>query len=210
LSLWNTIEADFKDDKMKLLRIGVLNTIHHADVLVPTLKRFKELYQAYRFELIEASQASLLESIRKNELDVVFVQDMDLKNSPFSKRFVYEEKLEVVLPASHELRNKSKVKLSDLDGLPFIKHGNCVLTHDVEKAFKEKGVNLNNVFSAQHSDMLASLVSSNLGISLMAKPEVYSNAITFIPIADAEFKRDIVIVWKANNNSQALQCFLGV
>ena len=210
LSLWNSIEVRFKEEPVRHLKIGVLNTIHHADVMVPTLKRFKELYQAYHFELVENAQGPLLESLKKNELDVIFVQDVDLEANTFSKRFVYEEKLEVVVPATHELRNKSKIKLADLDNLPYIKHGNCVLTYEVEETFKANGIQLNQVFSAQHSDMLTSLVSSDLGISLMAKPTVPNDSVAFIPLADAEFKSNIMMVWKNTNDSQALQCFLGV
>ncbi|MCH2043930.1 MAG: LysR family transcriptional regulator [Saprospiraceae bacterium] len=210
LSLWNSIEISFREDQVKMLKVGILNTIHHTDIVVPILKNFRELYKAYQFELIEDTQASLLERLKKNELDVVFVQEEDLGTNIFSKRFVYEEKLEVLLPASHELHNKSKIKLSELDNLSFIKHGNCVLNHQVEEQFRERGLELNEIFTVQHSEMLISLVSSNMGISLMAKPQSHSNLITFVPIADAEFKRDIILVWKNNNESKALKCFLTV
>ncbi|MEO1009939.1 MAG: LysR family transcriptional regulator [Bacteroidota bacterium] len=210
LSLWNNIETSYKNDTNKILKIGILDTIHHSDVVVPSLKQFKDLYQAYSFELQEGPQAKLLNRLKKKELDVIFIQDEELEHEHFAKSFVYEERLEVMMPASHELRDKTQLKLADLDGLPFIEHGNCVLNEEVNAAFKDRGLYMNKVFHAHHNDMLTALVSANLGVSMMARPKTPPDLVCFIPIADAEFKRDIMMVWNRKNHSQALQCFLSV
>jgi len=210
LTLWNAIEAGFKGNTLKILKIGILNTIHHADVVVPILKSFKELYQSYHFELVEDAQEQLIQRMKKNELDIIFIQETELDAQQFSKRFVFEEKLEVLMPKTHELSSKSKIKLAELDNLPFIEHGNCVLNKEVSEVFKEKGITLNKVFNAQHSDMLTSLVSSNLGVSFMAKPKNYPSSVTFVQLADVEFKRNIIAAWKSNNDSEELKCFLSV
>lgn len=210
LGLWNTIEADFRSEKHKVLKIGILDTIHHTDAVVPTLKKFKELYKLYHFELVEDSQNELLHKLKKNEIDLVFIQDDEIDTKLFDKRFVFEEHLEVLLSKNHELSNRKQLKLVELDNVPFIEHGSCVLNKKVKEKFKERGYTFNKVFNAQHSDMLTSLVSSDLGISLMAKPKNYPNTVAFVPLADIEFKRDIVAVWKLDNKSNELQCFLSV
>lgn len=210
LSLWNTIEADFKSEKNKILKIGVLNTIHHTDVVVPILKKFKELYKSYHFELAEDSQNELLHKLKKNEIDVIFIQDTEIDEKLFDKRFVFEEILEVIVSKTHELSDRKQLKLVELDNVPFIEHGSCVLSKKVKEEFKERGYRFNRVFNAQHSDMLTSLVASDLGISLIAKPKKYPDTVTFLPLADIEFKRDIVVVWKLDNKSNELQCFLSV
>lgn len=210
LALWHSIEASFKQDNIKTLKIGLLNTIHHTDAVVPVLKKFKELYESFHFELIEDGQSQLLERLKKEELDVIFIQDAPLDNATFSKQFVYEEKLQVMVSNTHELKGKSHLKLEELHNVPFIEHGNCVLNQEVSTSFKTKSLNLNIVFTADHNDMLTSLVGSNLGISLMAKPKSHSSSVVYIPLADAEFKRNIVAVWKSNNTSEELKCFLSV
>ncbi len=210
LSLWNTIEADFKSEKNKILKIGVLNTIHHTDIVVPILKKFKELYKSYHFELAEDSQNELLHKLKKNEIDVIFIQDTEIDEKLFDKRFVFEENLEVIVSKTHELSDRKQLKLAELDNVPFIEHGSCVLSKKVKEEFKERGYTFNKVFNAQHSDMLTSLVASDLGISLMAKPKKYPDTVAFVPLADIEFKRDIVAVWKLDNKSNELQCFLSV
>ena len=210
MRLWNAIEVSYKDKGTKPLKIGLLNTIHHTDAVVPVLKKFKELYQAYHFELIEDLQNHLFDRLKKEELDIIFVQDAPIDETLYSKRFVYEEKLDVMLSKTHELHTKNQLRLNELHNIPFVAHGNCVLNEEVSKTFDEKQLNLNVVFKANHSDMLTSLVASNLGVSLMAKPKSHSDAVVYIPLADHEFKRDIVAVWKTENTSKVLKAFLSV
>lgn len=210
LALWNNIEVSFKENSNKILKIGLLNTIHHTDAVVPVLKKFKELYEAYNFELIEDNQNQLLERLKKQELDIIFIQDEPIDDNLFSKQFVYEEKLDVMICKTHELNNKSQLKLEELNNLPFIEHGNCVLNKQVLEAFEQQNLNLNVVFKANHSDMLTSLVGSNLGISLMAKPKTHSDTVVYVPLADKEFKRNIISVWKTDNTSKELKRFLSV
>ncbi|WP_425075257.1 LysR family transcriptional regulator [Psychroserpens sp. S379A] len=210
LRLWNAIEVSFKDKGTKPLKVGLLDTIHHTDAVVPVLKKFKELYQSYHFELFEDQQSPLFDRLKKEELDIIFIQDAPIDETLCSKRFVYEEKLDVMLSKTHELHTKKQLRLDELDNIPFIEHGNCVLNKEVSNAFDKNQVNLNVVFKANHSDMLTSLVASNLGVSLMAKPKSHSDAVVYIPLAGHEFKRNIVAVWKKDNTSKVLKAFLSV
>lgn len=210
LTLWNNIETSYKSEQFKTLTIGVQNNIYHADVVMPVLKNFKTLYPSCAVELIEGLPEQLIDKLRKDELDVIFAQDTDLESDVFAKSLVHEENVQVLLPASHELQNRKKIKLEELDGLPFIEHANCILTREVEKEFQEKNYHFNTVFSAQNTDILTSLVAANMGISLMPKPKSHIDSLIFVPLADAQFKRRIMMIWKHSNQSQALKHFLSV
>lgn len=209
LTVWNTI-ANAEKEETKSLKIGVLNSIHHADTIVPTLQNFQELYSSHHFELKEGGQDDLIQQLRERALDIAFIQDQDLSTSLFNKRFVYRERLEVMLSTKHVLAAKSQIKLAELHDLPFIAHDNCILNKEVNQAFEEQHITVRKVFNAQHSDMLASLVAADLGFALLAKSNKHTPNTLFIPLADANFERDIYLVWLKDDISKPLKHFLSV
>lgn len=210
LKLWNDIEFEYNHPDSKELRIGLLNTIHHTDVVIPLLKSFQELHMQFQIHLVEEPQDVLIEKLGENELDVVFIQEAELDTTTFKSRFVYEEKLELVVPKDHPLAAKEQIDLSEINNLPFIKHNNCVLSTTVYQTLSDRNIKTIPVFSAQHSEVLLGLVASGIGVSLMAKPNNPSENVKFIPLADADFKRNIMLAWNKNNTTKVLSDFLYV
>ena len=210
LALWSNIEFKFKDVESNNLHIGILKNLHHTDIIVPHLKRFKEFYKNSKIHLVEESQTILLEKLHKDELDLVFVEVSEINKAIYKSRHVYEEKLELLIRKDHPLAKKDKIEMEALNHLPYIEHKNCALLYDVQESLSAKNITLNAVFSAQHNDVLMSLVASGMGVALMAKPKVYSDELKFIPVVDSNFKRDIVLVWKSANQNKMLEKFLEV
>lgn len=208
LAMWSNIEYKFKDIESKNLNVGILHNLHHTDVIIPKLKRFNEMYRNSKVHLFEESQEVLLEKLQRDELDVVFVEVCRVDESIYNSRTVYEEKLDLLIRKDHYLANKDKVELNELDKLSFIEHKNCALLNDVHRTLGEQNIAMNIVFSAQHSDMLMNLVSSGMGVALMAKPKEHSDDLKFIPIVNSDFKREIKIVWKSGNTSEMLDRFI--
>lgn len=210
LTLWNDIEYQFNTSELKELRIGLLRTIHHTDVIIPILKNFQDLYKQYQIQLVEKEQKTLLNMLAKNELDAIFIEEAVLDTTIFNTRFVYEEKLELVVSKNHPLATKEKVDLKAVNELPFIKHDNCVLSTTVYQTFSERNIKTKPVFSAQQSDVVLELVASGMGVSLMAKPQKNNEKVCFIPLADVSFKRNIVLAWNKNNDTKILSDFLSI
>ncbi len=209
LSQWNTIESEFTNTDQKILQIGILNNILF-DAIIPNFKSFQELYGQYQVQITEENRDSLLEMLEKEKLDGIYIENGSFDESIFKSRMVYKEKLDVALPNNHPLAEKSQLSLKALDGLPFIERCNCALFNEVEEAFSENGIKTIPVFKANNDDTVTSLISSGIGISLLSKPSKPIEGIRFIPLSDADFKRQLIFVWKKSHNSKALQNFLSV
>ncbi|WP_196889594.1 LysR family transcriptional regulator [Aureivirga sp. CE67] len=210
LALWGEIEGEFKDTESKEIKIGILATIHHTDFVIPILKSFQELYPNYQIKLVEGNEQELVDLIHKNELDVIFSEQEFTEKSDLESRFLYEEKLELVVSKNHPLANKEKIEIEAIDAQPFIKHESCMLSQEIYAEFSKRKIEPIPVFSAQHSEVLLGLISSGIGISLMAKPKQYPEDVRFIPLSNIEFKRGIVLAWNSENKSQRLQKFLTI
>lgn len=110
----------------------------------------------------------------------------------------------------HFFDTKEQLELKAIHQLPFIERCNCKLFNEVENAFAEQQIEIEKIFSARTNETAASLVNSGLGITLISKPEKQIDGVKFIPIIDADFVREIVLVWKKNNNSVSLKSFVAI
>ena len=209
LSQWNVIESEFTNTDQKILHVGILNNIFF-DAIIPNFKSFQELYSQYQVQITEENKDSLLEMLQKEKLDGVYIENEPIDENIFENKMVYEEKLDVALPLNHPLALKNQLNLKALNGLPFIERCNCSLFNEVEEAFTENDIKTIPVFKANNDDTVTSLISSGIGISLLAKPSKPVEGIKFIPLNDADFKRQIIFVWKKDRISKALQNFLSV
>ncbi|GAB7089718.1 LysR family transcriptional regulator [Marinifilum fragile] len=208
LSLWNSIENDFENSEVKSIKIGVLDDLI-SDAFVPMLKSFKELHGHIKVEILDAAKDILVGKLVKQELDAIFIDDEHIDKNDFEKKLVYEEKLEIAVPTNHFLSNKEQLELKAIHQLPFIERCNCKLFKEVQTTLDERQIKLEKVFSAKTNETAASLVNSDLGITLLARPEKEIEGVKFIPICDADFVREIVLVWRKDNKSKALDFFIG-
>ncbi len=209
LSQWNVIESEFTITDQKILHVGILNNIFF-DAIIPNFKSFQELYSQYQVQITEENKDSLLAMLQKEKLDGIYIENEPIDENIFENKMVYEEKLDVALPLNHPLALKNQLNLKSLNGLPFIERCNCPLFNEVEEAFTENDIKTIPVFKANNDDTVTSLISSGIGISLLAKPSKPVEGIKFIPLNDADFKRQIIFVWKKDRISKALQNFLSV
>ncbi|MDQ2177891.1 LysR family transcriptional regulator [Marinifilum sp. D714] len=208
LSLWNSIETDFENSEVKSLKVGVLDDLI-SDAFVPMLKSFKELHGHIKVEIIDNARDVLVERLVKQELDAIFIDNEHIDPINFDKKLVYEEILEIAVPKNHFLANKEQLELKAIHQLPFIERCNCKLFNEVQSTLDERDIKLEKVFSAKTNETAASLVNSDLGITLLARPEKEVEGVKFIPICDADFVREIVLVWRRDNKSKALEFFIG-
>lgn len=209
LSLWNSVESEFKHTESKTLKIGVLTDLIN-DAFVPILKSFKELHGHINVSITDDVRDLLVEKLVKNNLDAIFIEEEHIDETNFSKKLIYTEKLEIAVPENHFLANKDQVELKAISKLPFIERCNCKMFSEVEKTFANRKIEIDTVFSARTNETAASLVNSGLGITLLSKPEKRIDGIKFIPICDANFERQIILIWKRDNNSTALHNFISI
>lgn len=209
LAQWNSIETELKNPEATILRIGVLSDLI-SDAFVPILKSFRELYGHIKVEITDNERESLVEKLVKQELDAVFIENEHVDKNTYEKKLVYSEKLEIAVPENHFLASKEQLELKSINRLPFIERCNCKLFNEVQDAFIERQIEIEKVFSARTNETAASLVNSGLGITLLARTEKQIEGVKFIPISDANFVREIILIWKKDNTSKALEIFLKI
>jgi LysR family hydrogen peroxide-inducible transcriptional activator len=114
------------------LRMGVIPTL--SPYLMPLiLKPLKKQYPQIRLVLSEELTNTLLERLRKHEIDAALVatpvEDIDIESMP-----LFDEPFWLVHPRNHPLSSKKKITQADLDGadLLLLSEGHCLAEQAME------------------------------------------------------------------------------
>lgn len=207
LHIWNQIEADFNETENKVLKIGLLNNIL-MDAILPRISQFKQRYIDHKLMIEEASKDTLMEGLLQDKLECIVIKQAPIDEELLDSQFLYEEKLALAISSQHPLAQKKKVELKQLQGLPFIQRNTCALFDKVYQTLQLRGIELNKVFSTQNDEAVRGLIASGVGCSLMSKPPHPEKGISYVPLSDVHFTSQIILVWKKNNQFNALKKFL--
>ena len=98
------------------------------------------------------------------------------------------------------------VRLTELDGQPYIDRINCRLRSIIKQQFEVKRIQHHVVYRADNEDWVIALVAAGLGITVMAD---WRNlpGITHVPIADWRWERTLGLVWRTGQDNESVQAF---
>ena len=207
MALWYGIEHDFKDKKTQNLQLGFIQNIS-LEGIIPITNNFKYLNPLSEVSIIEDKHSVLLKMLEDEKLDLFFTEEQELDSSLFESITVSSEKLYLAVNLKHSLAKKDAINLSALHEEHFIERSHCALYDEVYERLSKGRIRPKKVFSAHNNETVAALVSSGIGITLMPKPIFSLPDIKFIKLSDAEFIRNIILVYKKEYKNEALNEFL--
>lgn len=170
------------------INVGSFRTF--APLILPELwRRFEERYPQVQMHITEGSEAGLLEGLRTARIDVALTYEIsmteDMEFVPLAELPTY-----VLLPADHPLAGKAKLKLAELEDLPFLLLDLPLTRQYFLSLFERAGISPQVVLETNAPAALRSYVGAGVGFSLMTVRPANMSAENGCPLAYVELDED--------------------
>lgn len=186
----STLKGNFKK-----INIGVINTIsmdHIADII----KAYKRAEPTVFIEITVGTPESLSQLLITQKIDFLFSSKLDI-NAKFE--LLFEEPLTLVVSTKNPLAKLESIDILQLRNYNFIERLRCESWGDVHELINKHNLNLQSVCSAESDETILSLVSVDLGVSIMPVRKTPYN-VKFIKIKEINILRHIGIYCRPNEN----------
>jgi DNA-binding transcriptional LysR family regulator len=175
------------------LRLGFLHT--QGATLVPDLiRRFRRRYPRVTFRLLQDSTARMEAAVRVGEADFAIVSPRPA-DPAFSWWPLVVERLLLAVPAGHRLARRSRVRLADVAGEPFIAmrpgYGLRAITDELTR---QAGIRPEIAFEGEEISTVRGLVGAGLGVAIVPPP-AQGEGVCHLPIADPAASRTVGLIW---------------
>lgn len=151
------------------LRIGVIPTV--TAVAVPDLiARFRARHPDVRIELSVGNSDALVVALRRGDVDVAFLGLREGRSPQgVAHRMLVRERLVAVLPRTHPLAGRRRIRLADIAGEVFADFpaGSSGRAQS-DAAFADAGLARDVAFEAESAELTLSLVDAGLAVTLLA------------------------------------------
>lgn len=193
------------------LRLGIIPTV--TAVNVPGLLiAYRSAHPESRVELRVGNSDSLIADVRRGDLDVALIGiRAGERPEGVASHEIARERLVAVLPASHRLRSRSRIRLEDLADEIFADFpAGTSGRAQSDVAFAAAGVRRDVAFESDTADLAVDLVAAGLAVTLLA-PGVVSGRhedVISVPVVDGP-ERVEYAVWQATAPRNVATAVLG-
>jgi len=175
---------------------------------------FKKQYPDVSVNIKRADYAKILESIIDNSVDFG-VLSLPVTDSRLTVVPIHRDELIIIAPPHHPLGKMKSATFADVAKFPLVvpKAGH---TRDaIEQLFHERRLKPNFTMELDSSELLKRFVAADVGIGFIARSnveeDVRAKALAAIPIADAQVRRDLALVFRKDKAlSRAALAFIDI
>ena len=180
-----------------------------GDTYLPLiLSRFHIRYPHIGITLNQQNSTALTEALMKGDTDICLCSM--LNGADIAWMYLWSEELFLVVPCSHPLAQKEKVRLEEIDGEAFITlKPEYTLRQQVNQLLDLAESQPQVIFEGDEVHNLISLVAAQLGVSLLPHiPCTEQMGVCYIPVAFPVCKRAVGIAWNTRRPlTSAAICF---
>lgn len=159
------IVADLNSLDSGYIRIGSIQSISYH-WLPDILRDFAEAYPKITFELCIEGFRPLIEKLKNDKLDCIFVSRYSVPDYPFVP--LGDDELMLVTPNGHPLAEKTEVTLSDVDKKDFILTSDR-LDYETGKIFEMNGIQPRIRYQVMEDFAALKMVEKGFGITILPK-----------------------------------------
>src|SRR5580700_1296464 len=154
--------------KLGLLRIGFVSTAG-IEIVPNIVRQFRELNPEVGFSLRNILTAEQVRMLETGSLDIGFLRVPIGENSALDVVTVHRERFVLIVPSSHKLAKRKRVRLRDVAGEDFVMYERTYAPgfHDLMFGIlRDARIAPNVSQTAVEIPMLISLVASGMGITI--------------------------------------------
>ena len=155
--------------KLGLLRIGFVSTAG-SEIVPNIVRQFRKSNPEVEFSLRNILTAEQVQMLESGSLDVGFLRLPIGGHSALDVVTVHRERFVLVVPSSHKLAKRKRVRLREVAGEAFVMYERTYAPgfHDlIYGIFRDARIAPNVSQTAVEIPMLISLVASGMGISIL-------------------------------------------
>jgi DNA-binding transcriptional LysR family regulator len=155
--------------KLGLLRIGFISTAGR-EIVPGIVRQYRELNPDVEFSLRNILTAEQVQMLETGSLDIGFLRLPISGHSALDVVTVHREPFVVVVPSSHKLAKRKRVRLSELAGQDFVMYERTFAPgfHDlIFGILRDAGIVPTVSQTAGEMPTLISLVDSHMGITIL-------------------------------------------
>jgi DNA-binding transcriptional LysR family regulator len=155
--------------KLGLLRIGFVSTAG-SEIVPNIVRQFRQLNPAVEFSLRNILTAEQVHMLETGSLDIGFLRVPIGEHAALDIVVVHREPFVLVVPSSHKLAKRKRVRLREVAGQDFVMYERTYAPgfHDLMVGIlRDAGIVPNVTQTAVEIPTLISLVASGMGITLM-------------------------------------------
>lgn len=176
------------------LKLGIMCTIAPWQ-FVELLDNFRKRNPNVSLQILDRNAEQLQAALLSGELEVaIYGHPGEIADDKFHKLPLYREKMVIALPKSHSLCDGPVVKVSELDGEPYLERTNCEFAQFGEKVFDENGVVGPIVYTSERDDWVLAMVAAGMGYSFLPETTAQFCDVAVRPLVDPDFWRQINLV----------------
>jgi DNA-binding transcriptional LysR family regulator len=155
--------------KLGLLRIGFVSTAG-SEIVADIVRQFRELNPEVEFSLRNILTAEQIQMLETGALDIGFLRVPIGEHSALDAVTVHREPFVLVVPSSHKLAKRKRVRLREVAGQDFVMYERTYAPgfHDlILGVLRDARIAPNVTQTAVEIPMLISLVASGMGITIL-------------------------------------------
>lgn len=202
---------DLSDEVEGRLVVGIIPTM--GPYLLPKiLSGFVTKYPQVELEVQERFTSDQLVLLEKGEIDVG-IMSAPIEHGHMHVETLFEEEMQLCIPASHELAHRKRLKSSDLSGERFmiLEEMHC-MGQQVMQFCARSARDVHIVFTGSQIQTLQAMVSAGLGMSFIPDMGVQGDTgrgRVYMKLTDGLPRRAITAVWHLHRyRTNAMRAFM--
>ncbi len=195
------------------LRIGFLPCA--AGPFIPALiKSYRKKFPKVEVQLRDMNTEQQLKAFEDGKIDIGFARPFTKERSKdYCTEVVYEDRLEIVLPAGHALASRSVINLKDLADETFVEYyrrGSPALFSEIHSTCRKAGFTPKAILEFEEMSSVILAVESGLGVSLTLgfARGLLSRESVVRKIKPASSNIPLCAIWPAGLQEPVLESFL--
>ena len=183
-------------------------------VLPQVFAGFKRKYPQVGISIYRNFSHKILQKMGENQVDIGIVT-LPVTQNNLKVMPIFEDELQVVVPAKHPLAKRAAVKIEDLVPEPLIFPKGGHTRELLDKIFRKYQQQLHISMELASVESIKKFVGAGLGISLLsrtyAEMETKSGILKLVPLHGMKLVRRLGLVYRTDHHvSRAVQAFVDV
>jgi LysR family hydrogen peroxide-inducible transcriptional activator len=176
------------------LKLGIMCTIGPAN-LVGLLSSLKTQYPGIDLQLIDASAPELHEQLMGGELEAAIYCWPDQQDERLHYLPLFREQFVIALGRRHHLAKQNAIRVSDLNGEPYVNRANCEYATAARNIFLEQGTKVQRVYRSDRDDWVLAMVASGIGFGFLPQYCIGDRSDLVVrPLIEPEIWREVSLV----------------
>jgi LysR family transcriptional activator of glutamate synthase operon len=179
--------------------VGAMHTMGPVDVSL-ALAIFHQRHSEVELTVREQSSEELAEMLRVDELDLAFLSVTErVESHGLALEQLVSEELVVVLPGSHPLAGRRRVRMAELEGEQFISYREGARLRELlVAAGAHAGFEPRVTLESNESERIRRLVARRMGVAILPRSDAESPGadLAVVKLIDPALSRDITLAWR--------------